>query len=306
VSAVFAADACGRASKSEPMPLLNVVVGVDLAIGHLAPLLFATWWAERHADHQVVAAHVLPKSVIDQIALLDANFGPEQARESLVVAVDGVNPPPDECVVVRARSVEDGLLEVCAEGRAELLVLGRRALEMGPSWLRLGPVSRHFVHRLPTNVAVVPRDWKRPTKAGPVLVMVGLDDASAAAMRAAASHARALGVELLIAHAIDDPERELRPYFPPSAIEQLRAERCALDVVQLEQWLAAHPTFGEARTICKLGSPRTLAAELVVHERPSVVVVGSRRLTLRDRWFGSSTSTDLAAHLEAPVLIVGS
>lgn len=282
----------------------NVIVGVDLSIGHLAPLVFATWWAERRTDHQVVAAHVMPKSVVDQIALLDANFGPEQARESLLVAVDGVKPPPDECVVLRARSVEDGLLEVCAEGRAELLVLGRRALEFGPSWLRLGPVSRHLVHRLPTNVAVVPRDWKPPTPAGPVLAMVGLDDASALAMRAADEHAKALGVELLIAHAIDDPERELRAYFPASAIEQLRVERRARDTVELEKWLAAHPSSTKARTICELGSPRSLATDLVQRERPSVVVVGSRRLTLRDRWFGSSTSTDLAAHLDAPVLIV--
>ena len=281
----------------------NVIAGVDLSIGHLAPLLFATWWAERREDHQVVAAHVMPKSVIDQIALLDANFGPEQARESLMVAVDGLKVPPDECVVVRARSVEEGLLEVCAEGRADLLVLGRRALDMGPSWLRLGPVSRHFVHRLPTNVAVVPRDWKVPVEAGPVLAMVGLDEASAVAMRAAAEHAKALGVELLIAHAIDDPDRELRAYFPRTAIEQLRTERRALDQVALEQWLAAHPASTAARTICELGSPRTLAAELVTRERPSVVVVGSRRLTLRDRWFGSSTRTDLAAHLDAPVLI---
>jgi nucleotide-binding universal stress UspA family protein len=282
----------------------TTVVGVDLAIGHLSPLRFATWWGEVHGG-EVVAVHVLPKSMVDEIVLLDARFGDERVRESMSLATESILPPPERSVVVRARSVEDGLVDVCSRERADLLVLGRRRLETGPSWLRLGSVARHFVHRLPTNVAVVPREWKPSSRPfGPVLAMIAAHESSRPALLAAANHAEALGTEVVVAHAIADPEPEMLPYYPPGPIEELKQERRTRQGAEFQRWLDEQRLHLRPRMVVELGSARSLAADLVARERPSLVVVGSRRLSLRDRWFGSSTSTDLAAHLHAPVLVV--
>jgi nucleotide-binding universal stress UspA family protein len=284
----------------------TIVVGVDLAIGHLSPLRFATWWAEVHrAGGDVLAAHVLPKSTLDELMLVDPRFGDPRVRESLALAAESVVPPPTRNVVVHARSVEDGLTEICAEHGAELLVIGRRRFETGPSWLRLGSVARHLVHRLPTPVVIVPREWKPSGGTrGSVLAMIAPEASSLPALHAAARHADGLDVPLVVAHAIEDPEPELLPYFPPGPIEELRLERRTREGAEFERWFADQRLPSHPELVLQLGSARHLAASLCERTRPSLVVVGSRGVPLRERWFGGSTSTDLAAHLDAPVLVV--
>ena len=307
-AAVFAAvTAPGAASRSiirRSMPNDNVIVAVDLSIGHLSPLRFAAWWAKAHDGMDLIAVHVMPVSAIDQLARLDAHFGDARVRESMAQAAEAVRVEPKLNVVVRAHSVEAGILEACEHYPGDLLVMGRRAVGMGPSWLRLGPVSRDMVRRLPRPVLIVPREWKPPHGVGPVLVMAATDKASAVALAIADRYAQRLEVPLVVGHAIDDPERELSPYFPPNAITELRIERRGRDGAEFGRWFAEQRLRTRTSPVVELGSAREVAAELVARERPCIAIVGSRRLAIRDRWFGGSTSTDLAAHLDAPVLVV--
>lgn len=286
------------------MPNDTILVAVDLAIGHLSPLRFAAWWANAHDGKDVIAVHVMPVSTLDQLARLDAHFDDGRVRESMEQAADVVRVQPKANVVVRARSVEDGILDACAEYPGDLLVMGRRAVGVGPSWLRLGSVARHMLRRLPRQVVIVPREWRPPLSRGPVLAMATTDASSAVALAAADRHAQQLDVPLVIGHAIDDPERELSPYFPQRVIEDMRTKRRGREGADFSEWLGDQRLRARTTKIVELGSARELAADLVAREHPCVVVVGSRRLALHDRWFGGSTSTDLAAHLEAPVLVV--
>lgn len=283
-----------------------ILAGIDLVDGDPGPLRFASWWGER-VGLPAVAAHVIPAAVTSFFA--DSTvYGDyeEQTRAALERIAAQVQPSPETTEIVADTSAEHGLVAACDRFEAALLVLGRRAIHTGPSWLRLGPVARHLVQRLPRPTVIVPHGWAPPPPArngGPVVAMVQPDASSEVALATAIRHAEALDRELVVAHAALDPARELATYIPQPALEELQATRRQRDRAALDEWLDARRLPPKARVILELGSARSLGASLVDRLQPSLVVVGSRRLSVRDRWFGSSTSTDLAAHLDTPVLI---
>jgi nucleotide-binding universal stress UspA family protein len=69
-------------------------------------------------------------------------------------------------------------------------------------------------------------------------------------------------------------------------------------------WLDRHGLTSDARRIALCGSPVELLLELAEQERPSLLVLGSRRLTTTERLFTTSTASTVAAYAPCPVAVV--
>ena len=133
-------------------------------------------------------------------------------------------PPPARVIVHEANQAEDGLAHA-AEGAAGL-VIGRAARAGEESFVRLGPVARRLLRRLPGPVVVAPRDLMA-VPPGPILLATDLGDATAAALPFAQRLAARHGRPLELVHIGEPRNSDLIDELEPSwltAREEYRAE----------------------------------------------------------------------------------
>lgn len=234
----------------------------------------------------------------------------EQARSRVERQLEGaLARRPAGAPAVRARPCtvegEPGAALVDAATGAELLVLGRHGQsELSRRLLGslLGSVAGHCLSRSTAPVVVVPSG--APT-AAPDRVVVGVDgsDASARALRWAASHARAVGSRLVAVltwqlTSLPAPSSATAGVVPP-----------------LPEWhaKAEHLLDGVCRSA--LGAQAQDVEQVVLHEPASAgllgVVTTGDLLVLGDRGRGGfsrlllgSVSRQCAEHAPCPVVVV--
>lgn len=183
------------------------------------------------------------------------------------------------------------------------LIVGRAAPIVGWSLLTLGRVTRRLLRSLPCPVVVVPPDLRVDQLGkGPIIVGVQPDPTSVPAVRFACELGERLNLEVWLVHTV-----EAAPSGGASALSEMLdlRERTQAAELALEQWVEHHEfTDLPRRTeVGRRGEGLINAADRV---DATMLVSGSRHLSLGARIFKSSMGSKLAAHARCPVAVVPS
>jgi nucleotide-binding universal stress UspA family protein len=206
--------------------------------------------------------------------------------------------PVDATNIVDAVDAETGLARA-AHG-APGLVVGRRVAGDG-ALVRLGRVTRRLLRGAPAPVIVVPPELAVDEFRGPVVLASDFTDASVAAARFAASFARRLGRPLVCVHVGQPRWEESFAQEEPRWEELRRAYRESV-MKAAHVWASAHCP-GDALVI-EYGDPQERLAAVAARLQACLLVVGSRRPGLLERFFAGSTSSAVAATASCAVAVV--
>ena len=281
------------------MPNDTILVAIDPTHKTRGALAFATWLREAAPNRLLEGLHLIPTRRGGDVAH-QAYVERASAAIHASLAALGVSRVLDRVDFLEADDISDGLHRSAVGSRA--VVLGRRARTGERALIHLGPVARQLLRSLPAPVIVVPPDLTRPTAGrGPVIVATDLRAHSEAAARFAVEFARDHGCELIVAH-VGEPIAN--PFNDDDAEVRARCEEQLLAVDgELTLWADAHGLAAHRRlAIC--GAPVEALLELAEEQLPSLLVLGSRQLTLLERVFTNSTASTLAAYASCPVAVV--
>lgn len=277
------------------------IVGLDLRPRSQGAIKTARWLAQHGGPsvrHRFYGVHVVPQTprvstrddVIDELC--------ETARTQAQQTVEAAGAT---AALTRIDAVPGEPLAALAAASTyydvDGLIVGRHGPREGGTVVRLGTVARQLLRTLPSAVMVVPPDHDPAAQAdGPVLVATDLGDASAAAARYGLRLAQELGVDLVLLHVFETGQLASHlgaaPYSP-----------IVQDPEAFEDWVETYG-LGGARTETSTGDPIERILELSKTHDASIIVCGSRRLSLTDRVFQASTGSTLAAYADRPVVIV--
>ena len=252
-----------------------------------------------------------PTASIQGLHLIATRSGPDDAHQEYVeravtaiqrlVAAFGVERVLDQVDLLEVPDVVDGLARTVVGARA--LVVGRRARSGQRALVHLGPVTRKLLRSLPAPVIVVPPELAPPTGArGPVILATDLQDHSADATAFAVAFARDHRCALVVAHVGEVHFGDFIDEVDADWSARRERDRGELQA-RLETWTYTHG-LADHRAVALLGAPVEALLELAEHEQPALMVLGSRRLTLLERVFTTSTASTLAAYAPCPVAIV--
>ncbi len=274
------------------------VFGLDLTYTSQGALAFGAWLRATLGPDQVEAVHVI--AAREGSALRDQRLQRAQLLIHEHLGGSGHTRTFARIEVRAADAIVEGLAEV--ESFARALVLGRRARTGERALVHLGPVARKLLRGLPLPMIVVPPELQSAALGGPIMLATDLGAPSAAAARFAEQLARECQRELVVVHVAEVHHNEYVDERDPDWLarsEQFRREAAA----DLDRW-ADRQNLSAARPIALCGSPVELLLELVEQERPSLLVLGSRRLTTTERLFTTSTASTMAAYAPCPVAVV--
>lgn len=277
----------------------KTIVGYSATDTAPSSLAFAHWWSEKTGAPRPTIVHVAP-------ALLqgdDAHYTDlirRRAHEP-ALAVGRASFPLE---VVHSAHTEAALVDAFKRYHADFLVLRRRAPRRLVPWIALGSFTRTLLHHAPCSMVVVPTDWVPPQEPGPVVALVTPDDGSRRLLEVASTASKALGVELVVAHAIADPQEHVGPYYTGPQIETMRAETREKEQREMSAFLDTTTLPERTRIVDRLGDVRAFAQDLAIAEKPSIVLLSTHQRPLRERLLTPSVRTDIAAHLPAPVALV--
>lgn len=267
------------------------VFGLDLTYKSHGALAFGAWLRTALTPDEVEAVHVLSASGSSpraQVALHEQLAGAGHAQTFARIQV------------LEAPGIVEELGRL--ESFARALVLGRRARGGERALVHLGPVARKLLRGLPLPTIVVPPELEPAALGGPVVLATDLEAHSDDAARFAARFARECGCALIVVHVAEVHLNEYVDEGDPDWLarkEQFRREAAA----GLDRWADEHG-LDSGRRIALCGSPIELLLELAERERPSLLVLGSRRLTATQRLFTTSTASTMAAYSVCPVAVV--
>ena len=177
------------------------------------------------------------------------------------------------------------------------LIIGRHGPRDGGTIVRLGTVARQLLRQLPAAVMVVPPDSDPAERTlGPVMVATDLAPDAAAAARFGLRMAQQLGVDLLLLHVPETGQLAAQLGAQPRS-------PTTDDPAAFEDWVEMYG-LGGARTEVHAGDPVERTLEQARLHDASMIVCGSRRLSLTDRLFQASTGSTLAAYAPCPVVVV--
>lgn len=279
-------------------PTRPFVFGLDLTYKSHGALVFGAWLRDMLGPDAVEAVHVVaaPED--------PARRDPPLQRAQIVIherlAASGHAQTFARIEVRAAATMVEGLARTSPSARA--LVLGRRTRSGERALVHLGPVARKLLRVLPLPTIVVPPELGPTALGGPIVLATDLAANSDEAARFAAQLARECQRELIVVYAAEVHHNEYVDETDPdwrARGEQLRREAAAL----LDRWAEAHG-LAAARPLALLGAPVEVLLELAEQERPSLLVLGSRRLGAAERLFTTSTASTLAAYAPCPVAVV--
>ena len=191
------------------------------------------------------------------------------------------------------------LVDVAEVEGAELIVVGTRGRGKVASAF-LGSISSAAVSLSSCPVLVVPSG----AAIGSGVVVCGVDDSTAArqAARVARAVAKALGVEVVLVHAVPT-------MIPPgtSGVPRGPAELAGVEHRAAEEFLATlafDEGLGDAERRVAFGSQADAIRDVADEVDAALVVVGTRRRGALRSALAGSVSRDLKADSSRPVLIV--
>ncbi len=287
--------------------MMRCIVGVDLLPHSRGALKFSRWLANHpdEAPERFEAVHVLQdrdiRPVLSHVSLSEVE---RMARESFeqTVTSSELRDMFTTTDLVFDSSAEQALIRRANEDADTMLVIGRRATREGREWIRLGRVARRLLRALPTPVAVVPPDFEPPdSDTGPVVLATSMDTDSAGAADLAARLANRWKRPLVAVHVLAEG---MSPpgYLPDLARSTLAAANRRETSLQLALWLRRHELPDIEATVVS-GEVVEQLTQLASTRNACALVVGSRRLSLRERLFRSSVGADLAGASAVPVVV---
>jgi nucleotide-binding universal stress UspA family protein len=285
------------------------IIGIDLHELSVGAACFGAWLhRQAPAATQLVALHVMEEGALDErFELADRT----RARERLRIAVERALERPDiraafaGIEVVEADDPVTGLETALQAEAARGFIVGRRTTGSGMQLVRLGGVVRRLLRRLPAPTFVVPPDWAAEgLGAGPIVVAVTPAEASIGAVKVAQSLATVTRRPLEFIRIV--PTSPIYTALsPPGSGRPAREERQLSEIAALTHtWLEERGAVGQL-TVRRGDEVDEILALVVQHSAP-ILVCGSRLLSLAERAFGFSLSSELAAHAAVPVLVVPS
>lgn len=205
--------------------------------------------------------------------------------------------------VVPSDTPERELCRLVRRDDAYGLIVGRTAPIEGWSLLSLGRVTRRLLRSLPCPVVVVPPDLDVDQLGkGPIIVGVQPDPTSVPAVRFARELGARLSLEVLLVHTVE-PAPGGTPFASSDLLdldERTRAARRAL-----KGWVERHGLSDLPRRI-EIGVGGVGLVRAADRANATLLVSGSRHLSLGSRIFQSSMGSELAAHARCPVAVVPS
>lgn len=281
--------------------IVRWIVGLDLRPYSQGAIKTAGWLAQHAAPemrHRFYGVHVVPQvprvSVRDDVLDELCERAHEQAEQT--VAEAGASEAIDRVDAVPGHPTET-LAAASTFYDADGLIVGRHGPREGGTVVRLGTVARQLLRSLPTAVMVVPPDHDPAARPpGPVLVATDLAPDAAAAGRFGLRLAQVLGVDLVLLHVPETGQLAAQLGAAPHS-------PLVTDPQAFETWVDTYG-LGGARTETSPGDPVEQTLRLATIHDASLIVCGSRRLTLSDRMFQASTGSTLAAYAPIPVVVV--
>lgn len=309
-SASTAADPTSRRPAAYRCGVANTwIIGIDLRERSEGAACFAAWLQRQAPDAtRLLALHAIEEGALDEHLQL---AGLVRTRERLRLAVERALEQADVRAAFAGIEVVDGVdpvtaLETALQAeRARGLIVGRRTVGTGMQLVRLGRVARRLLRRLPAPTFVVPPDWQAGALgAGPIVVAVTPAEASIGAVKVAQALGAATRRPIEFIHVV--PTSPIYAALsPPGGGHPDRDARQLAEVAALMRtWLAQQNASGQLTV--RRGDEFDEILAVVAERAAPLLVCGSRQLSLSERAFGLSLSSELAARAPIPVLVVPS
>jgi nucleotide-binding universal stress UspA family protein len=286
------------------------IVGMDLSERSRGAIAFARWLHNRSAaDERMRGVYVGDAATIERDHP-GAGLPLDRARQAIRLTAQtcGAADVFEAFDAIPGDAPEDELRRIASARGVDGLIVGRSGTTDGWSLVSLGRVARRLLRHVPRPIAVVPPDLDPDELGdGPVVVGVVPEDHCVAAGRIGRELAESLGLPILLVHVLPDPAR-----FPLAASDPSFAYANVLVSVEadddeaadrLRTWLDDNG-LGDLPLRTEPGVRGRTLLDVAESVDASLVVCGSRRLSLSERIFQSSTGSDLAAHAQRPVLVV--
>jgi nucleotide-binding universal stress UspA family protein len=274
------------------------VFGLDLTYKSHGALVFAAWLRAMLGPDEVEAVHIIASH--EDAARRDERLQRAQVVIHERLGASGHGQTFARIQVQAAGAIVEALTGI--ESVARALVLGRRTRSGERALVHLGPVARKLLRDLPLPMIIVPPELGPTALGGPILLATDLEAHSEDAARFAEQLARESGRELILVHIAEVHHNEYVDETDPdwrATAEQFRGEA----ETRLDGWAAAHG-LAKNRRIALLGAAVERLLELCEEEHPSLLVLGSRRLSVTTRLYTTSTASTLAAYAPCPVAVV--
>ncbi len=275
--------------------LKTIVVATDLEGHSEAALEYARKIAGAYGARIVLSYGLDPLdyAAVDRVPGPLLGQLPEEARAVLnkmseELAREGIHSHSE----VRQGTVVRTLLDVAKQYDAGLIVVGTEG-KQGAGPVIVGAIAEELVRLAPCPVLAVAADWNagafRPTPGGPILLAMEQNEAMKAAAEAATSLAKTFRRPLLVVHA--RTAAEASAFLNP----------CATSLRDFD----IHATGEyEVRFLVKDGRPIDAVSDAIAQHRPSILVLGVKRISESGGTHGTAFS--LLASSRVPVLCVPS
>jgi len=271
----------------------TIVVATNLNGQSEAALEYARKLAGAYGARIVLAHGIDPVdyAAVDAIPSLVLKGLSEEARAALdAMAGDLLREGIPSHSEIRQGAVAQMLVDVARQYEAGLIVIGTKGIE-GAGPVIVGAVAEHLVRVSPCPVLAVAADWNagayRPVPGGPVLLAMGRNDATPAALAMAHSLAKTFHRTLLAMHARTPAEASA--FLNPGS-------------ATLEEFGVKATGEFPVRYMVKDGSPADAVVEAITQYHPCILVVGVKRAS--DTPGPHGTAFALLARSRVPVLCV--
>lgn len=287
---------------------MRISIGLDLTPGSSGCLRLARWFVERGLSRpeDLLVVHVIET---DHLWSAVRPFGPGTLPDALLAelrrALTAASLEGVRAEVLEAPSADQALADTMQRHRADLIIVGRRGTPS--SFVRLGRVARRILRQLPAPIVVAPPEATpvRPIGPGPIVVATDLTPASAGAAAFADGLARRAGLDLLLVHVMPTPSEPHTAYLRAGVQARPREDLERERTDALSAWASEHGLEGHRRLLAHGELVETLVRVAEEHGAP-LLVCGSRRLGLRERFFVSSVASTTSALAPCPVVTVPS
>lgn len=295
------------------------IVGMDLTAHSHGAVRFVRWLQEQSPHEQRLRGVYVGSTATIERELPGPGLPGERACTMMRAAAESLGAASAFTAfeAVPSDAPEEELARVAHEHAADGLVIGRAGAAGEWTLVSLGRVARRLLRHVPRPVVVVPPDLDVAALGhGPVVIGAAPVDHAIAAIRFGRALAETLDLPVLLVHVIPDPAAY--PAMVPvvgadPAVTLASAEQASAPVDQarvrmaaehgLRQWLREHG-LGDPPVRAEPGRKAWALLDVARGVQASMIVCGSRRLSLVERVFESSVGTELAARADRPVVVV--
>lgn len=286
-------------------------VGVDLRERSNGALRWCTW-AAKH-DSRVEPGSIVPVHVIEDRDLrpLKAHLSLSEiermSRESatLAVAAAGDDTAFAKLELTHDANAESAMADLADDaGDDAVLVVGRKAPAGSVAWVRLGRVARRLLRAVACPVVVVPPDFEPPADdQGPILLAVSLGKDSEAAAKFAVETGKAWNRPVVVVHVTPSIAVGYPPFADSAVVHQV-ATQLRTDADRLLGEFMTNHGLATAQRHTTVGDVSDRILTIAREEKASLIVVGSRRLSLAARVYSSTVGPEVAGTATCPVAVV--